>query len=386
MLSIAIASLVLPLESHAQVTGKASVTSQFESNSNVFDLNSGYPPETGGYRRGDTFFAYGARFDVQYLWGNQELFASASTTEFDYQRYTQLDHEAYRLDAGMNWTLEQLLDGNIDIKRTRTMVPFYDLGGTTLSLQTEQREAAKAGLKVTPEWRLEGSAYTSKLDEPLPEAPNLRLTESSGTVALKYLGIGRFTSGMYVGYASGSFQGTAGTLNPDYHQYMGGLSATYLSPRSTFDGQVGYSRRISTTGTDNTSAVTGEFKLREQLTAKTGVAVNLGRAIDNFILNTGSEIDTSAGVTADWQATYKLGVILGYTYTYRYYPGQGNDPPGSNRIDHQQYATLGIEYRPRRWILIKPYANYLTRNSDYIGGGFNSTIAGLYVTILMPEK
>jgi hypothetical protein len=320
------------------------------------------------------------------LWSKQELYASASTTEFNYQRFTELNHDDYKFDTGLNWVLGELLDGKVDVKRTRTMVPFYDLAETTLSLSTEQRETALVGLKVTPEWRIEGSAYTDTLDEPIPQAPNLQAKENSGTVTAKYLGIVGFTSGAYVGYQSGSFEGTNGTLNPDYHQTSEGLVATYQSSRSTMDGQIGYSRRTSTTGTDNTSGVTGDFKLKDQLTPKTDVAVELGRVINSYLLNAGSEIDTSAGVTADWQATYKLQVSLGYTYTYRDYPRQGNNPVGSNRIDHQQYAALGVDYRPQRWIIIKPYANLLVRNSDYIGGNFNSTIFGVSVTVLTPKK
>lgn len=383
--SAAVAFIVIPMKAHAQFTGNASATGQFESNSNVFNLDSAVPGTTA-HPQADSFLAYGAAFDLKYLWSKQELYASASTTEFNYQRFTELNHDDYRFETGLNWVLGELLDGKVDVTRTRTMVPFYDLAETTLSLSTEQRESALVGLKVTPEWRIEGSAYTDTLDEPIPQAPNLQAKENSGSVAAKYLGIVGFTSGAYVGYQSGSFEGTNGTLNPDYHQTMEGFTATYQSSRTTVDGKIGYSRRTSTTGTDNTSGVTGEFKFKDQLTPKTDVALELGRAINSYLLNAGSEIDTSAGVTANWQATFKLEVSLGYTYTYRDYPRQGNDPVGSNRIDHQQYATLGVDYRPQRWIIIKPYANYLVRNSDYIGGNFNSTVFGVSVTVLTPKK
>lgn len=387
VVSAAVALISIPMKAHAQFTGNVSATAQFENNSNVFNLESGVSqPGATNHRGADSFLAYGAAFDLRYLWSKQELYASASTTQFNYQRFSELNHDDYKFETGLNWVLGHLLDGNVDVRRTRTMVPFFDLTGTTLSLQTEQRETALVGLKVTPEWRVEGSAYTDTIDEPIPLAPNLRAKESSGTATAKYLGIAGFTSGAYVGYRSGSFEGTNGTLNPDYHETSEGLVATYQSSRSTMDGQIGYSRRTSTTGTDNTSGVTGKFKLKDQLTPKTDIAIELGRAINSYLLNAGSEIDTSAGVTANWQATYKLQVSLGYTYTYRDYPRQGNNPVGSNRIDHQQYATLGVDYRPQRWIIIRPYSNITVRRSDYIGANFNSTVFGVYVTILRPKK
>jgi hypothetical protein len=114
--------------------------------------------------------------------------------------------------------------------------------------------------------------------------------------------------------------------------------------------------------------------------------MTVSRLISSYVSSASSEIDTLAGLGATWQATYKLGVIVGYTFTYRDYPGQGNDPVGSNRIDHQQYATLELEYRPQRWLLIKPYANVQRRGSNYIGGDFNQTIFGVYVVFQTPDK
>jgi hypothetical protein len=383
-----LASIIAPLEAQAQFSGKAAVTGQFESNSNVFNLDTGVAPPMGGNSRlGDTFFAYGARFDLDYLLGRQQFFASASTTEIDYQRHTQLDHDDYQLDAGLNWTITSLLTGKVDITRSRAMVPFYDLTGTTtLSLETSQRELAEAGFAVTPEWRIEGETYTSKIDEPLPQAPDLSLTETSGKITVNYLGLTRFTGGWFASYDSGSYQGSEVNANPDYHQAAAGVTATYRSPRATFDGTVGYSRRTSATGTDNTSGVTGDLRLREQLTYKTSVSFEVGRGIQSYLLNTGSEIDTTLGVTAGWQATHKLGVTLEYKYIYRDYPGQGNNPVGSERVDIQNSATLGIDYRPREWLSIKPYANIQWRLSNYIGGEFNARVFGVSFAIQTPGK
>jgi Putative beta-barrel porin 2 len=381
-------ALLMTPRAHAQFTGKAAATLQFESNSNVFYVNSGFPlPATAGARRADTFLAYGALFDLQYLLGRQQFFATASITRSDYQHDTQLDNEAYKLDAGMKWVLGALLDGKIDILRTRNMVPFYDLTGTQeLSLQTEQRETLDVGLKLTPEWRLEGSAYTSKLDEPLPLAPNLSLTDTAGKITVRYLGITRFTGGWYVGYESGSYQGGELGINPDYHQATAGLTTTYLSPRTSFEGQLGYSRRTSALGTDDTSGITGGISLKERLTVKTALTFTLTRAIQNYVFNAGSEIDTSAGVAAEWQATRKLGVTLGYVYDYRDYPGQGNNPVGSERVDIQSSARLEIDYRPREWLSIRPYANVQWRISDFIGGEFNSNIFGINIRVQTPGK
>ena len=381
---IALAALALPIRADAQFTGEASATGQFESNSNVFDLAAGSQATgTSGLRPSDTFFAYGAQFDASYLWGRQQIFATGSTTEYDYQRFTELTHNGYNVDAGLIWKLGDPLDGKLDVTRTHTMVPFYDLTGSalTLSVVTVQKEMVQAGLKLGSEWRLEGSAYTSEADEPIQNAPNLQLREHSFTTSIKYLGIDRFTSGFTAGYLSGDFSGSNIYLNPSYTQTTAGLLSNYKSIRTTFEGQIGYTRRVSATGSDNTSGLTGLFSFTQQLTPKTSFTGRIDRVIDSYLLNAGSEIQTDAGADVHWQPTFKLAVSLGYRFSYEDYPGQGNNPVGSNRVDIQEYTTMGISYQPRRWLLISPYANWQTRRSTFIGAHYSANIIGVRVTV-----
>jgi hypothetical protein len=384
---VAIAVLVIPMTARAQFAGSASGSVQYEHNSNVYALDSGLPqPGVGNHRGGDSFVAYQGGFNVNYLWGLQQLYATASASEFQYQRFTELDHTDYSIDTGLKWMLGHLLDGRLDVARSRAMVQFYDLNATTLSVNTVQRETAEIGVKLPSEWRLEGSAYTSTLKQPLPTQPDLQSKETSGTVAAKYLGIAGFTMGFNAGFTSGDFQGTNGIANPSYRQTTEGVVASYLSGHSTLDGQLGYTRRTSARGTDATSGITGNIAVTDQLTPKTSVQVKLSRALNSYVTNASAEVDSAAAFSVNWQATYKLTASAGYTFTYRQYPGQGNDPIGSDRTDRQQYANLSVSYQPRRWLVIRPYADIQTRSSNYVGGGFNQTIFGVYLTVLTPVK
>jgi len=265
------------------------------------------------------------------------------------------------------------------------MVPFYNLTGSalTLSLVTVQKEMVQSGLKLGSEWRLEGSAYTSQSDEPIQNAPNLQLTETSLTTSIKYLGIDRFTSGLTAGYSSGDYSGSNNYsyLNPSYRQSTAGLLTDYKSIRTTFEGQIGYTRRVSATGSDNTSGLTGAFSFTQQLTPKTSFTGKIDRVIDSYLLNAGSEIETDAGADLHWQTTFKLAVSLGYKFMYEDYPGQGNNPVGSNRVDIQETTTMSISYQPRRWLLIGPYANWQTRRSTFIGAHYSANIIGVHVTV-----
>jgi hypothetical protein len=384
LICAALAALALPIRAHAQFAGGASATAQFESNSNVFDVPSGFePPGTNNFRRSDTYFAYGATLDGSYKWGRQELFGTLYSKEFNYQHYTNLDHNDYKIDGGLNWKLGELWDGKLEGARTHNMVPFYNLSGSPLALSivTEQKESALIGLKLSSEWRLEGSGFFSRANEPIPEAPDLQLTQKSGSMSLEYLGIAGLTSGLTAVYLSGDYDGTNGTINPSFRQETVAFLADYKLRRTTVEGQVGYSRRTSDTGTDNTSGLTGLIDFKQQLTPKTSVMAKIERTINSYFLNAGSEIDTDASVGINWQTTYKLAVSAGYTFSYRNYPGQGNNPVGSDRVDIQETANMGIIYQPQRWLMIKPYANVETRRSTFIGGHYSSTVFGVSVTV-----
>jgi hypothetical protein len=388
--AILIAAFALPGAACAQFVINAEAVTRFESNSNVFDLQSGFPAQGAGgnFQRSDTFYSYGAQFDAKYLWGIQEFYASAVANQFEYQHFSQLTHNDYKIDAGLNWKLSDIVDGKLDVARTHLMVPFVDLTEQVLalSLQTEQRETAEIAIKVTPDWKVSAEGFTRTLEEPQPEAPNLELKETSGTAAVRYLGVAGFTGGLSAGYLTGNFDATNGTDNPSYHQVNAGFVGNYKSGHSSIDAQVGYTNRTSATGVDSISGATGEFKLQDQLTPKTGVSLTLSRLISSYVSTASSEIDTNAGVAANWQALYKLDVVVGYTFTYRDFPRQGNNPLGSDRIDHQQYASLEIEYRPQPWLSIRPYANVQRRGSNFIGGDFDATIFGVSVVFKMPEK
>jgi hypothetical protein len=393
LLCTALAALLLPSRAQAQFVGKASATTQYESNSNIFDLDSGVtPPGTSSSRRSDTDYTYGALFDGSYQLGQQQFYASASTTQYTYDHFTELNHNEYKLGAGLNWKLADVLDGKFDVARSHAMVPFSNLADSVLvlTLATEQTETAQIGLKLSSDWKVEGTASTSKTDEPIPQAPDLRSTQTSGTTSLEYLGFSGLTSGITFGYLTGDYSSSNAAQDSSYTQRTAGFLVSYKLSHTSFDGQVGYSNRSSVTGLDDASGVTGMLDFKDQLTPKTSFSVKIDRTINSYVPQLGSEVDTDAGASVNWQATYKIAVSLGYTFTYRDYPPQellgAGYAPGAHRIDYQQYGNLEITYQPLRWLVIKPYANVQTRDSNVAGGNFNATVFGVMVTATTPDR
>lgn len=367
----------------AAATIDTSATARYEYNSNVYDLQGGYPaPGTFDYQHWDTLFTYGAALDFDYLWSQQKLFATLSTTDFRYDHFTELNHNEYNLDAGWNWKLGRTLDGTLEVLRTHAMVPFTNVENAEFALQTEQRESAKIGDAISPDWRIEGSGYYHTIDQTFFNAPDIDLTESFGQVAVNYVGVAGLTSGLSAGYDAGKYTGASAASNPSYRQSTVALVATYEpTGRSTFNGALGYSDRTSASSVNAISGFTCKIDYVNALTGKTAVEIQLSRVINSYIANISSEIDSVAALNVRWQATYRIGVLAGYSWTNRDLPGQGNAPVGSERIDHLEYASIQMDYEPVRWLSIRPYINLQTRSSNFVGGNFNATVYGLYFTV-----
>jgi hypothetical protein len=377
--------LVLPVPALAQLAVVASGSAQYEHDSNVYDLSKGQPLPAGssGTGFGDSFFEETGKLDSSYLVDGQQFFATVQGSDSQYHRFTNLNHTEYTLDGAWDWKVGSIWDGVLDVTRIRSMVSFFNLIGDQLVLQTEQREAGKIGLQFTPDWRTEVTGLTHKVDQPQFGAPNLSLSESSGGAAFKYTGVAGLTAGVAATYLTGRFEGTGDVVAPSYTQRSGGLTATdQISGVSTLRADLGYTKRSSDIGIDSVSGVTGQFDYLRQLSGKTSAELNLSRQINVYLTNTGSEIDSVAALTLKWQATYKTGFALTYSYAYRQLPNQGDAPVGSQRVDALNFVQFQITWQPAEWIMLKPYAQYQDRNSrHYIDGNFNATSVGLLFTV-----
>jgi|HubBroStandDraft_6_1064221.scaffolds.fasta_scaffold39374_2 hypothetical protein len=385
-----IAALVVsPAPALAQLAVTAMADSQYEYNSNVFTIGSGVPGPLGGTRLGDTDFSYGAELDASYLWSQQQFYATVLGNEYRYDHFTELDHSDSSLIAGWDWKVGRIWDGVIDVERLRSMVSFFNVLGDSLVIQTEQRETARVGVQATPDWRAEFTGLTHKIDQPQAGAPNLSLTESQGTAAIKYTGTAGLTAGVDASYLSGSFSDTGLNFDPPYKQVSGGVTATEeVTGLSTFKGLIGYTRRSADDGGRSISGVTGDLDYKRELTGKTKVEVELSRNINIYVASSTSEIDTVAAVNANWQASYKIDVILGYNFTYRQLPAAPEIVNGATvliggpQLQRIHTPTLTVTYDPVPWLVLKPYFNYQTRSStNFPGGNFDATLVGLRFTL-----
>ena len=375
---VAVAAVSAPAYAHLQLA--ATANADYEYNSNVFDLPSG--AANGALSGADRYLIYGVQASLEELLSQQDFFLRASDNEYRYDHFSGLDHNEYRVDGGWNWKFGDQWSGVLEVLRSYSMVPFAELEQTVLSMQTEQRESARISYLFQPHWRLDFNGYTHTALEPLVTASNLKLTESEGDMTLEYLGISHLSGGVNAGYLSGAYSDvSAAQFAPDYHQVYGGLVANYeVSGHSNLGAQIGYSDRVSQAAVNSVSGYTGEIIYRNQITGKTSLSVSASRLINVYLANAGSEIDTVGNVNVTWQATIKTGFTLGYQYTYRDMPDQG-EGLGVTRIDHEQDISVNVQWQPRQWLTIRPYADIQVRHSDLVGARYNASIYGLKASL-----
>lgn len=379
----AIAALaVWPAAAMSQMAIDASATGQYESNSNVYALPAGVSfPSPDGFHRSDALYSYAGKIGLIEQWHRQKIFATVNATSIHYNSFTQLNHSEYALDGGWNWVATSAFDGTLEATRSRSMVSFTDVIQSQLALQTDQREIASVAIHVSPDWDVDGKGYRRTLDEPLPGSPNLRLTETQGQTGLKYVGRAGVTSGVSASYLSGHFDGSGNSINPSYHETGMALFATVgTQDRPVFNGRIGYSRRGSSSGINTISGLTGSADYYRPLSGKTSLILTASRAINSYVTNTGSEIDTLGGITLKYQATYKTGFSANYLYTHRTLPDQGLTA-NTARTDNVQYVAVGIDYEALEWLSIKPYVNLQTRSSNVPFAEFNATVYGVYFSL-----
>jgi hypothetical protein len=351
-----------------------------EHNTNIFDLpkSGGTPVGKHGPTFADTFFDTRAGVEGTYLLDEQKFFGTAEFRHFDYDNFTDLNHNEELFDGGLNWKLARIVDGLFEFRHEQRIVQFQDLAASTqLILETENNITASANVNLNPEWRLESLGRDHALSSPRNDVPGLSLHEYSIREGLKYLGVANLAAGVEVEYLEGKYNHDPLALNPNYHQITVAGAATYVvSGLTNFTGNLGYSRRADPSNA-GLSGLTGSLGYQRSVTAKTSVNVLVSRALNTYVTTGGNEVDTSAGATVNYQATYKILVRAGYSYTDSKFPGTPNGAATIDRADHLQFATLDLTYQVLHWLSIRPYARYQTRHSNVEGFTFDGNVIGV---------
>ena len=355
---------------------------QYEHNSNVFALpnSSAAFAANGDPRLSDSDLKTVVGFEEDYLWDRQRLYGTVEGRYFQYDHFDELSHYEYLAKAGLDWKLFSAFDGTFLGSFERYMASFANRDTqTALAINLERHAIGKFNFRISPEWRLETSVDYHDLDAPVQGFPNYGLRETTGLVALKYLGFSNLTYGISADYIDGKFRNAP--LVGTYNQTDFALTAAYAATGlSTFDGAVGHTQRDQGLNQGDTSAITGKLGYTRRFSGKTTIRLGYTRAVNSYIGAGGSELDSIVNATLDYQATYKTGLSFGFSEIWSKFTGQtipGADVLG--RSDRTPAATFKMNYQVTRWLLIQPYANYARRSSNTELYNYSGTIIGIEV-------
>ena len=358
---------------------------QIEHNTNVFDLSPGSvePAGKNGPGYGDTYFEERVGADGTYQLGQQQFFGTAEFRHFNYDNFTELNHNEELFDGGLKWRASQAIDGTVEYRHEQRMVLFQDLEPvTSLILETENDAKASFNFSVTPEWRLQTKLEDHLLDSPRFDIPGLSLHEDSITQGLRYLGVSNLSAGLDFQYLDGKYNHDTVDVDPDYHQNSVWLAAAYqVSGLTNLNATLGYTKRDDPASSGLTG-ITGNINYQRALSPKTTLNVRLARAINSYLTTSGSELDTTAGATLSWQATYKIRVRADYSYTYSRFPLTSVLTPdgGSaliDRLDHYQAGKVDLTYQILHWLSIRPYVRYEARHTNVAYYAYDSNVVGI---------
>jgi len=360
---------------------------QYEHNSNVFALPNSAAAfaANGDTRLSDSDLRTIVGFEEDYLWDRQRLYSTLEGRYFKYDHFAELSHYEYLAKAGLDWKLLSAFDGTFLGSFERYMASFANRDTqTALAINLERHAIGKFNFHLSPEWRLETGVDHHDLDAPVQGFPHYGLAETTGLASLKYLGFSNLTYGISADYIDGKFRNAP--LVGTYTQTDVALTAAYAATGlSSFDGSVGHTQRDQGLNQGNISAITGKVGYLRRFSGKTSIQVNYMRAVNSYIGAGGSELDSTASLTLNYQPTYKTGMSIGFQEVWSDFTGQ--TIPGVNvlgRRDRSPAATFKLNYQARRWLLIQPYANYQRRTSSDGFFSYSGTIIGIQVLAKKP--
>lgn len=396
MLGVALVALALTYPcARVQAAVKLSPlgTVSVSHNSNVFARPPDEPPfaSTGNTQLGDTITRYLAKAVGDFDWGLNRLALNAQAERFQFNRFTQLNHNETKFGGEFDWHLGGTIDGSLEYSQRRAMASLADTFAEQLEIQTDKMASGTFRFMVTPRWRIDLQPTWHEFDSPLPQYPNFGDKDTGVAASLNYLGIQKLTAGLRLEYLDGRYHGIVAATK--YHQTTGQLTLNYaISGFSSFDGQLGYTKRANSyvNSADanldpnnllgNTTGLTGSLGARRILSVKTSVGLRLFREIASYVAGANSEVSTGGEVNLKWEPDVKFTVVARYLMATQTIEGALAISRFAGRTDRIHGAELDLEYHALKWLTLRPYFLRNTRSSNFHEANFNSSVVGVDLT------
>lgn len=350
---------------------------RYERNSNLFLVPEYLPQKdsNGTPRLADDLSVYSGGVDGEYLWRENRFYLTTDFRRYDYQHFSQQDHNEFAGTTGVDWIATHKIKGNLGYNYNRHQVSFVDLNVSATNannalIETTQSAQLSANYAMNSHWQAEGRTAYSTAKLPDADTQSYDQYQTEGMFGVKYVGAAHLTTGLSITRINGHYRdkpqlGYTLTL----YQY----SVDYkLGPRSTLNGTFGYTKRAQTG--NSLSDTVGSVAFNQKLTEKTSYFLQFRRTLDTYNALQGSQLSTGGLVGFNYEASQKIS--LQGSYGHDKINVYGSNGVGINRNDELAYANAALKYIPLRWLTIGTYIRYQHRSSDVAFFNFNDKIYG----------
>lgn len=300
-LRLAVASLVcLPALASAQVTTDAigwpsegvfpaypadridrrveySVSGGIYRDDNVFRLSDSANAAAiiGTSERSDTITRLGVGIRVNLPVSRQRFRAEAQLNHLNYDRFGQLDHDAYRLLGVWDWQFGNQWSGDLGYGTRRYLASLAEVRAK--DLVTEDRIFLNAGYQLTPRWRVRGGLDWFDFEHSAAARNVLDSEVTATTLGADYVTPAGNSIGGQVRFADGRYPNRevigATAVDNRYDEVETSAVARWeLTGKSRLDARLGHtSRKHDQVPARNFSGATGRLGFDWLVTPRTGV-------------------------------------------------------------------------------------------------------------------
>jgi exopolysaccharide biosynthesis operon protein EpsL len=311
----------------------------------------------------------------------QVLSAALKFTHITYDQLPELNNDGKDLLVNWNWHVGDHLDGNVGSSYVQALAPFVNFHSRERNLRSERREFADGGWLLHPSWRVRAGISRDTLAYDLDSQQGGNRVENVGELGLDYLAPSGSTIGTQLRHTRGQFpnrqQVDALLVDNSYDQDELKAKINWLITGKTqlqFLGGL-VQRKHDVFAARDYRGLNARLTANWQASAKLGVALGAWREIGALDDVTASyTLNQGLSVGSTWDLTDKVridGQLKHETSDYSGTAAISSTLP--ERKDTVRRAALKLVYRATPHLQLSAQAYRNDRRSTLAGNSYPTT-------------
>jgi hypothetical protein len=310
------------------------------------------------------------------------------------RRFDRLGHDDYNVGSTLDWRASRAFDTTLSAEQFRSPIRQAEAGGEQSTQRTTTAVSGTVRVRPTSRWQVAVTPSWSRIDLPLDSAPDFEYRDTSGNVSITYSGA-RVSPGIMVSESRSRASGIAGATR--YRQQSAWGTLNYTTPgRTSLALSVGYTERTThvieavtdpslqqSEGSD--AGLSGSLSLQRKLSAKTSIDISAYRSYQQYEAGVNLSLNTGFNVGVTWTPTRRITVALKSDNMLSDIDeapgGTALAPTGGKRKDLLRSYSVDVGYLFGKYVSVGGYVTRRIRRSEVWFEQFNSTLAGLRLSV-----